>query len=142
MTDQELAAVIVVIVAVSAAVHAGLTAAGFLSRRRAGAGVSGPAVDLRGALAAGRWRLAIITMLHAIPLTFAMSLAAVERPESIMMAALWIGGLAFALIGVVGIAMSRLGADQPGGPLLSRVIGLGALISGSLVVAAMATLGG
>ncbi|WP_084128706.1 hypothetical protein [Demequina sp. NBRC 110055] len=142
MTDQELAAVVAVIIAVSAVIHAGLAVVGFMSRRRAGAGASGPAVDLRGALAAGRWRLTVITVLHAIPLTFATSLAVVEEPKAIMMAALWIGALAFALIGVVGIAMARLGADQPGGPLLSRVVGLGALIGGALVFAVMATVGG
>ena len=139
MTDQELAAVVAVIVAVSALIHAALAIAGFTGPRPAPG--SRPA-GLRPALAAGRWRLTVITVLHAVPLTFATSLAVVDEPQAIMMAALWIGGLAFAFIGVVGIATSRLGADQPGGALLSRVIGLGALIGGALVVTAMATLGG
>lgn len=141
MSDQEIAAVVSVIVAVSALVHAGLAVAGFLGgRRRATTGEVRDSAGLGAVLASGRWRLLVVAFLHAIPLAFALSLAVAGDPAAILMGALWVGGLGFAVLGVVSLALSRLPADSPSAQALTRILGFGQLVGGALVVLAMATL--
>ncbi|WP_084079282.1 hypothetical protein [Demequina sp. NBRC 110057] len=132
MSDQALAALVAGIVVASAVLYAGAAAVAFASAGKGG---------WREGLHAYRWRLAAAPLAHVPAFAFAWFLASQPAPPAIYMGALWIGGMVFALVGVVGLAAARLVADGPGGARFAALMSLPPLVGGALVIVAMATLG-